>query len=79
MTGSAKARDLKRVRLLLETGVDINAKDRHDQTVLLNAVPTSQVKRVRLLNERDADLKATLRRRAASGSCDMTTQPTDKE
>lgn len=51
--------DLEKVRLLLENGADINSKDGHGQTALMNAAHTGQVELVRLLIENGADLDVT--------------------
>jgi ankyrin repeat protein len=51
--------DVEQVRHLLEAGADINARDRHGQTALMNAARTGQVELVRLLVERGAALNTT--------------------
>jgi uncharacterized protein len=51
--------DIVKVRLLLDNGVDINSKDKHGQTALMNASHTGQVELVRLLIEKGAELNAT--------------------
>lgn len=51
--------DLEIVRLLLENGADINSKDGHGQTALMNAAHAGQVALVRLLIEKGADLDTT--------------------
>jgi len=50
---------LEEVRLLLEQGADINARDRYGQTALMNAAHTGQLALVRLLIEKGADLDTT--------------------
>lgn len=51
--------DLERVRSLLNQGADINAKDEHGQTALMNAAHAGQLELVRLLIERGANLNVT--------------------
>ena len=62
---ATKRGDLEKVRLLLEQGVDINAKDQHGQTALMTAghaahighvdiVPKAKRAYVALLSEWDA-------------------------
>ena len=51
--------DLEKVRSLLENGADINSKDGHGQTALMNAAHAGQVELVRLLIETGADLDTT--------------------
>jgi ankyrin repeat protein len=51
--------DLAQVRWLLEQGADINAKDEHGQTALMNAAHAGQTDLVRLLIEYGADLNIT--------------------
>ena len=51
--------DLERVRTLLSQGGDINAKDEHGQTALMNAAHAGQLELVRLLIEHDANLNVT--------------------
>jgi ankyrin repeat protein len=51
--------DVEQVRHLLETGADINARDRYGQTALMNAARKGQVELVRLLVERGAALNTT--------------------
>ena len=56
---ATKQGDLEQVRLLLEKGADINAKDRYNQTALMNAAHAGQIELVRLLIERGAELDTT--------------------
>lgn len=56
---ATKRGDLEKVRSLLEEGADINAKDQHGQTALMNAAHAGQVELVRLLIENGADLNVT--------------------
>ena len=56
---ATKQGDLEIVRLLLEAGADINSKDGHGQTALMNAAHAGQVELVRLLIEKGADLDVT--------------------
>ena len=56
---ATKQSDLERVRGLLESGIDINAKDEHGQTALMNAAHAGQIELVRLLVEQGADLNLT--------------------
>jgi ankyrin repeat protein len=56
---ATKQGDLEKVRSLLEEGADINAKDQHGQTALMNAAHAGQVELVRLLIENGADLNVT--------------------
>ena len=56
---ATKQVDLERVRLLLGNGADINSKDQHGQTALMNAAHAGQVELVRLLIEKGADLNTT--------------------
>jgi ankyrin repeat protein len=51
--------DVIRVRVLLEQGMDINARDEHGQTALMNAAHAGQEELVRLLIEKGADLNVT--------------------
>ena len=50
---------LQHVRLLIVNGADINSKDEHGQTALMNAAHAGQVELVRLLIENEADLNIT--------------------
>ena len=56
---ATKQADLDSVRSLLKKGVDINSKDEHGQTALMNAAHNGQVDLVRLLIEQGADLNTT--------------------
>jgi ankyrin repeat protein len=56
---ATKQGDVEKVRLLLEKGADINSKDQHGQTALMNATHAGQVELVRLLIEKGADLNVT--------------------
>jgi ankyrin repeat protein len=56
---ATKRGDLEQVRLLLENGADINSKDGHSQTALMNAAHAGQVELVRLLIEKGAELDIT--------------------
>ncbi len=51
--------NLDSVRLLLENGIDINSKDEHGQTALMNAAHSGQIQLVHLLIEKGADLDTT--------------------
>ena len=51
--------DFEKARLLLENGADVNSKDEHGQTALMNAAHAGQVELVRLLIEMGADLNVT--------------------
>jgi uncharacterized protein len=56
---ATKRGDLERVRSLLENGADINSKDEHGQTALMNAAHAGHVQLVRLLIEKGTDLNVT--------------------
>src|SRR5262245_28454881 len=56
---ATKRGDLEQVRLLLESGADLNSKDEHGQTALMNAAHAGQVELVRLLIEKGAELDIT--------------------
>ena len=58
-----EAADLAAIDALLTAGADINARDQHGQTALMNAATNGQVEVVRLLADRGADLN----HRAKSG------------
>jgi len=51
--------DLEKVRSLLERGTDVNAKDEHGQTALMNAAHAGRVDLVRLLVAHGAALDVT--------------------
>lgn len=51
--------DVIKVRLLLDQGVDIDARDEHGQTALMNAAHAGQEELARLLIEKGADLNVT--------------------
>src|SRR6185369_8765307 len=51
--------DVTRIRSLLEHGADINSRDEHGQTALMNAAHAGQEELVHLLVERGADLNVT--------------------
>jgi ankyrin repeat protein len=51
--------DLEKVRALINEGVEVNSKDEHGQTALMNAAHAGQVELVRLLIELGADLNVT--------------------
>ena len=51
-----EAADLAAIDALLTAGADINARDQHGQTALMNAATNGQVEVVRLLADRGADL-----------------------
>ena len=50
------AADLAAIDALLTAGADINARDQHGQTALMNAATNGQAEVVRLLADRGADL-----------------------
>ncbi|MGQ0750211.1 MAG: ankyrin repeat domain-containing protein [Betaproteobacteria bacterium] len=54
-----KAGDVDTVRTLLQSGTDINAKDRYGQTALMLAAHRGHAAMVELLIERGADLDVT--------------------
>jgi ankyrin repeat protein len=54
-----RQRDLDKVHSLLENGEDINSKDAHGQTALMNAAHTGQLELAKLLVEKGADLNIT--------------------
>ena len=56
---STRRGDVETARRLLEAGADIDARDQHGQTALMNAAHAGQVDLVRLLVERGADLNVT--------------------
>ena len=56
---ATKQGDLEKVRLLIQKGVDIDAKDQYGQTALMNAAHAGQVELVHLLVEQGADLDHT--------------------
>ena len=51
--------NIEKVRLLLDSGININAKDKYCQTALMNAARAGHVELVRLLVEKGADLNVT--------------------
>ena len=51
-----EAADLAAIDALLTAGADINARDQHGQTALMNAATNGQIEVVRLLADRGADL-----------------------
>jgi len=51
--------NIEKVRLLLEGGVDIDSKDEHGQTALMNAAHAGKAELVRLLIEKGAGLNHT--------------------
>ena len=53
---ATKQGDLEKVRLLLESEPDIDAKDRYGQTALMNAAHAGQFELLRLLIEAGADV-----------------------
>jgi ankyrin repeat protein len=63
MTGewkaAVKAGNAAALRLLLDTGADVDARDEHGQTALMNAARDGHTEVVRLLVERGADLDHT--------------------
>ena len=54
--GAARYGDIERLRALLESGSDVNARDRYHQTALMLAAQGGHAAVVRLLIERGADL-----------------------
>jgi ankyrin repeat protein len=54
--GAARYGDLERLRALLDTGSDVNVRDRYHQTGLMLAAQGGHTEAVRLLIERGADL-----------------------
>jgi ankyrin repeat protein len=54
--GAARYGDVERLRTLLDSGSDVNARDRYHQTGLMLAAQGGHVDVVRLLIERGADL-----------------------
>jgi len=54
--GAARYGDVERLRALLDTGSDVNARDRYHQTGLMLAAQGGHVDVVRLLIERGAEL-----------------------
>lgn len=54
--GAARYGDVERLRTLLDTGSDVDARDRYHQTGLMLAAQGGHVDVVRLLIERGADL-----------------------
>lgn len=56
---ATKQGDLEAVRLLLAKGADINSRDQHGQTAIMNAAHRGQVELVSLLIEYGADLNVT--------------------
>ena len=56
---AVKAGDVHALELLLDAGSDVDAKDEHGQTALMNAARDGQTPVVRLLVSRGADLNHT--------------------
>jgi uncharacterized protein len=56
---ATKRGDLEQVSLLLENGADINSRDGHGQTALMNAAHAGQIELVRLLIEKGSELDIT--------------------
>jgi len=54
--GAARYGDVERLRALLDTGSDVNARDRYHQTGLMLAAQGGHAEVVRVLIERGADL-----------------------
>lgn len=54
--GAARFGDLERMRALLDTGSDVNQRDRYQQTALMLAAQGGHASVVRLLLERGAEL-----------------------
>jgi len=54
-----KEGDLDQVSALLKIGMDVDAKDHHGQTALMNAAHAGQIELVRLLVENGANLNST--------------------
>jgi ankyrin repeat protein len=59
MKAAVKAGDVPALEALLNSGVDINARDEHGQTALMNAARDGHTALVRLLVARGADLNFT--------------------
>jgi uncharacterized protein len=53
---ATKQGDLEKVRLLFDQGMDINSRDEHGQTALMNAAHAGQLELVRLLIDVGADI-----------------------
>jgi ankyrin repeat protein len=56
---AVKAGDVRALEALLDAGADVDAKDEHGQTALMNAARDGHTPVVRLLVERGADLNHT--------------------
>jgi ankyrin repeat protein len=69
--------DLEKVRLLIHEGGDINSKDGHGQTALMNAAHAGQVELVRLLIEMGADLNVTAKYRLSALMLSLIADPAD--
>ena len=59
MKAAVKAGDIPALEALLDAGADINARDEHGQTALMNASRDGHTAMVRLLVTRGADLNHT--------------------
>jgi ankyrin repeat protein len=59
MKSAVKAGDSQALKSLLDAGADVNARDEHGQTALMNAARDGHTEMVRLLVSRGADLNHT--------------------
>jgi ankyrin repeat protein len=59
MKSAVKAGDRRALEALLDGGADVNARDDHGQTALMNAARDGHTEMVRLLVSRGADLNHT--------------------
>ena len=59
MKAAVKAGDVPALEALLDAGADVNARDEHGQTALMNAARDGHAAMVRLLVARGADLDHT--------------------
>ena len=59
MRAAVKAGDVPALEALLDGGADVNARDEHGQTALMNASRDGHIAMIRLLVTRGADLNHT--------------------